>query len=111
MSTFELAAKGKRCPFFCGAKDCRDNVMDGTCQDTWTFIRGQNPLTGEQVSKWECAFRLGWMFSADAARRANETAADVEKLRNMIFDPEARRKELERARITAPETQKAIEAQ
>jgi len=108
MSTFELAAKGKRCPFFGGASDCRDNVIDGTCQDTWTFIRGQNPLTGEHVAKWECAFRMGWMFAADAARRANETAADVETLRNMIFDPEARRKELERARI---ETTKAIEAQ
>ncbi len=111
MSSFELAPKGRRCPFYCGTKDCRDNVVDGTCENTWTFIRGQNPLTGENVARWDCAYRMGWMFAADAARRANETAADVQILRNMIFDPEARRKELERARLVQPETPKAIEAQ
>lgn len=108
MSAFELAPKGKRCPFYCGTKDCRDNVIDGTCTDTWLHIAGTNPLTGERVNKWDCAYRVGWLFSANAERRANEAAADVLNLRNMIFDHEYRQRELERAYTQVP---KAIEAQ
>jgi hypothetical protein len=43
------------------------------------------------------------MFSADAARRANEAAADVQTLRNMIFDPDIRQAELDKARIQSTE--------
>lgn len=108
MSAFELAAKGKRCPFFGGQSDCRELVTNGTCEDTWLHIQGQNPLTGEVVNKWDCAYRVGWIFSANAERRAHEAAADVLNLRNMIFDADYRKRELERAYHEAP---KAIEGQ
>lgn len=107
MSAFELAPKGKRCPFYGGTKDCRENVIDGTCTDTWLHIAGTNPLTGEAVNKWDCAYRVGWLFAANAEKRAHEAAADVLNLRNMIFDRDYRQRELERAYTESP---KAIEA-
>ena len=95
--SFELAPKGKRCPFFGGTADCRDNVTDGTCTDSWQHIAGENPLTGERLNKWGCSLQFAWLFAADAARRANEASKDVETLRNMIFDPVVRAKELAKA--------------
>lgn len=103
--TFALAPKGKKCPFTGFSKDCRSLVSAGTCEN-WTHIEGHHPQTGQPVSEWGCAFSYAWLFAMEAAKNAHQGRADTLNLRNMIFDPEVRKKELAKADET-----KLIEAQ
>ena len=95
--SFVLAPKGKKCPFSAFTKDCRDLVTSGDCDDAWQHIQGKHPLTGEDMNEWGCCYKLTWIFAADAARNAHHARADTLTLRNMIFDPETRAKELAKA--------------
>ena len=105
MTTFTLAPKGKKCPFGGFTKDCRDLVSEGTCE-YWTHIEGRHPLTGETMNEWGCAFAYAWVFAAEAARNAHHARADTLTLRNMIFDPDVRARELAKT-----DEMKLIEAQ
>lgn len=96
MTTFKLADKGTKCPFSGFEKDCRQLVVDEVCKN-WTHLQGHHPLTGEPMSQWGCAFSLAWMFAAEAAKNAHQGRADTLTLRNMIFDPDVRQKELAKA--------------
>jgi hypothetical protein len=93
MSTFKLAEKGTKCPFSAFEKDCRQLVSDEVCKN-WVHLQGHNPLTGEPMSQWGCAFSLSWLFAAEAAKNGLQAQANVQTLRNMIFDPKIRAKQL-----------------
>lgn len=92
-----LPPKDKMCKFSGFTKGCRDLVCSGTCTDEWVHITGTDPQTGKQMDFYGCASQWMYKMAMDAARSAHFAGVDVQTLRNMIFDPTVRAKELAKA--------------
>ena len=92
-----LPPKEKLCRFSGFQRKCRDLVYEGACTDAWQHIQGQHPQTGERLSKWGCSYDFAYLFAIEAAGNAQAARADTLTLRNMIFDPEVRARELGRS--------------
>lgn len=95
--SFELPNADKFCKFTGFEKKCRELVCSGKCTDNWTNIQGMHPQTGEKLNKWGCSSEFAYLMAMEAARNANASEAASLTLRNMIFDPEVRARELSRA--------------
>jgi hypothetical protein len=89
-----LPPKDKMCRFSGFQRKCRDLVCEGSCTDAWQHIQGMHPQTGERLSKWGCCYDFAYLFAIEAAGNAQQARADTLMLRNMIFVPEIREREL-----------------
>ncbi len=52
----------------------------------WTYVRGQNPQTGDMVDDWKCAIGHGPMLSIEIAAQNRQIAAEINKTRNMAIE-------------------------
>lgn len=105
--SFELPPKDKLCRFSGFEKSCRELVSSGKCTDAWHHLQGRHPNTGEDMNRWGCCYDFTFLFAMEAARKGHHATASVLTLRNMIFDPNVREKELQKSRdlktIEAPD--------
>lgn len=48
----------------------------------WQHVRGNNPQTGAEMDKWECAIALLPLLMIEGAQQSRQTGAAVESFRN-----------------------------
>lgn len=86
--------KDKLCRFSGFEKKCRDLVVEGKCTDAWTNIQGKHPQTGDPMDRWGCCYDFTYLLAMEAAGKAHHANEAVLTLRNMIFEPDVRQREL-----------------
>jgi hypothetical protein len=67
--------KGKYCPLI--KKDCIENKCSW-----YTYIRGYNPNTGQEVDEWGCTVNFLPMLLIENSQQQRSTGAAVESFRN-----------------------------
>jgi hypothetical protein len=74
-----LGPKHLKCPLW-------QKPMDKVCHTCplWTFMRAEDPRTGEMKDKWDCALAWGPMLLVDLIRRQDHTTASVDKVSNVM---------------------------
>lgn len=92
--------KEKKCKYTGFKENCRELVCSGSCTGMWVAVDGPNPLTGKIEKTYGCASEWIYVMAAEAARNANASNVATLTLRNMIFDPIARQRELAKAAET-----------
>jgi len=81
-------------------RSCFEVVTKCKCRK-WVQIIGQNPQTGEPVSRWDCTDALMPMLMIENSQQQRQTAAAVESFRNEMVEANERAGLLER-RPAAP---------
>lgn len=89
-----LPPKDKSCRFSGFTKSCRELVCSGQCTDAWVNIRGTHPQTGVEMDRFGCSYDWAYLLAMEAARVGTAAEAATLQLRNMIFNPDIRRREL-----------------
>jgi hypothetical protein len=71
----------RRCHCTGFTKSCHKLVTSGAC-GRWMQLQGQNPQTGEQLSRWGCVDDHVATLLLENAMQQRHTTASVDKLRN-----------------------------
>ena len=52
----------------------------------YNHIRGENPQTGEEIDRWECAIAMMPLLLIENSRRQHETNGSIQSLRNEFVE-------------------------
>lgn len=69
------------CPGTAFKKKCK--ALRASCPK-WIMIVGHNPNTGESINDFDCADKWVPTLLVEIAMRANQTSAEVSKLRSIV---------------------------
>ncbi len=74
-----LGPENKYCPYW-------QKPMSEVCHKCplWTFMRMDDPRTGEQIDRWDCALAWNPILLVDLIRRQDRTTASVDKVANVV---------------------------
>lgn len=90
----ELPPKEKKCHHTGFEKSCRALVAEGSC-DRWKFHPGPSPFKfDKKPSEWGCLDDMLWYVAGDAAQQADGSHRATTVMREMIFNPDFRNRQL-----------------